>query len=76
MNTDYINYIINLILNFIKLKKEDYKIYKNINNNIYFKDINIIKIFILKPNDYLIILYLNNIKYYLFIGFFNLILIF
>jgi len=76
MNTDYINYIINLILNFIKLKKEDYKIYKNINNNIYFKNINIIKIFILKPNDYLIILYLNNIKYYLFIGFFNLILIF
>ena len=71
MNTGYINYIINLILNFIKLKKEDYKIYKNINNNIYFKDINIVEIFILKLNDYLIILRLSNIKYYLFIRFFN-----
>jgi hypothetical protein len=71
MNTGYINYIINLILNFIKLKKEDYKTYKNINNNIYFKDINIVEIFILKLNDYLIILRLSNIKYYLFIRFFN-----
>jgi hypothetical protein len=76
MNIDYINYIISLILNFTKLKKEDYKTYRNINNNIYFKDINIIKIFISRLNSHLIIFYLNNIKYYLFIKSFNLILIF
>jgi len=76
MNINYINYTISLILNFAKLKKKNYRTYKNINNNIYFKDINIIKIFILKPNGRLIIFRLNNIKYYLFIKSFNFILIF
>jgi hypothetical protein len=76
MNINYINYITSLILNFIKLKKKDYKTYKSISNSVYFKGINIIKIFIFKLNNYLIIFCLSNVKYYLFIKLFNLILIF
>jgi hypothetical protein len=58
---------------FTEIKYSNYSNYSSINNSVYFKGINTVKIPIPSPKGKAINLILTNIKYYLAIGPFNLI---
>jgi hypothetical protein len=60
---------------FVDIQYDNFGIYNSINRLIKFEGIRIIQIPIQKSDNKLIILKLSNVKYYLSIGTFNLILV-
>jgi hypothetical protein len=73
MDTNCINYITSMLSYFINIQYNNFSIYNNIDRLIKFESIRIIQILIQVSNNKPIILKPSSVKYYLFIGVFNLI---
>jgi hypothetical protein len=75
INTSYINYTTGTIGHFSFIIYSDYGNCGGISGSVRFKGIKIVTIPILGLNSETVNLYLTNVKYYLAIGLFNLILV-